>query len=160
MTTESQTRPQPLIRKANLHDVPAMHALIKHWADQRQMLPRTIDQLCNRVRTFWVAEEDGRVIGCAALRIYTPELSEICSLAIAEGQQGRGLGQSLVNACLQEAKDLGGSRVFALTYQIAFFERLGFAVTGMENLSEKVWADCNSCPFLDNCNETAMIRPV
>ena len=51
-------------------------------------------------------------------------------------------------------------RVFALTYQVRFFERLGFRVVSMDLLPEKVWRDCVNCPFLDNCNETAMILEI
>ncbi|MBN1476327.1 N-acetyltransferase [Candidatus Sumerlaeota bacterium] len=144
-------------RKASMNDVPGIFRLIGFWADQRQMLPKSLHQICHAIREFWVSEEGGEVIGCAALRIYTQRLAEICSLAVAPGHQGRGIGQRLVQRCLEEARELGITRVFGLTYQVAFFERLGFQVTPMDILPEKVWRDCASCPFLDNCNETAVI---
>lgn len=152
--------PRSVERKAAMRDVPAMFRLINHWADQRQMLPKSLHALHAAVRDFWVAEEDGEVIGCCGLRIYTDDLAEVCSLAIAEGKQGRGLGQSLVRCCLDEARAMEIKRVFALTYQVRFFERLGFSVVSMDLLPEKVWRDCVSCPFLDNCNETAMILEI
>lgn len=152
--------PQPQVteRRATVRDVPAMFRLINHWADQRQMLPKALHTLCNTVRDFWVAEESGEVVGCCGLRIYTEDLAEVCSLAVAPGKQGRGIGQSLVKCCHGEARAMGIRRVFALTYQVAFFERLGYRIVDMDSLPEKVWRDCVNCPFLDNCNETAMIR--
>jgi amino-acid N-acetyltransferase len=149
--------PQIVERKATVRDVPAIFQLIGHWADQRQMLPKSMHTLCNTIREFWVAEEGEEVVGCCALRIYTPELAEVCSLAIAPSKQGRGLGQSLVKCCFEEARAMGIRRVFALTYQVRFFERLGMRVISMDELPEKVWRDCVNCPFLDNCNETALI---
>ena len=151
---------QPFERKARVHDVEALGKLINHWAEQRQMLPKTEYQLFRTIRSFWVLEEGGEIIGCSSLRIYTRELGEVCSVAIAPGHQGRGLGKRLVDCAMREAKDLGLSKVFCLTYQVEFFEKIGFAVTRMENLPEKVWADCVNCPFQDNCNETAMILAV
>jgi amino-acid N-acetyltransferase len=156
MTTDP-TSPTLTARKASMDDVPGIFRLIGLWADQRQMLPKSLHQICHAIREFWVTEEDGEIVGCAALRIYTQGLAEICSLAVAPGQQGRGIGQGLVRRCLDEARGLGITRVFGLTYQVAFFEKLGFQVTPMDSLPEKVWRDCASCPFLDNCNETAVI---
>lgn len=149
--------PQLIERKATVQDVPAIFGLISHWADQRQMLPKPIHAIYRSIREFWVLEEAGEIVGCCGLRIYSENLAEVCSLAIAPGHQGQGLGPVLVNNCLAEARNLGIKRVFALTYQVRFFERLGFAITPIENLPEKVFQDCTGCPFLNNCNETALI---
>jgi amino-acid N-acetyltransferase len=149
--------PDLIERRAELRDVPAMAALIGHWAERREMLPRSETDLCRTIRDFWIVEEEGRVLGCCGLRIFSQDLAEVCSLAIAPEEQGRGLGRVLVQLCLAEARDKAISRVFALTYQVGFFERVGFAVTPMDALPDKVWRDCVNCPFLDNCNETAVI---
>ena len=82
------------------------------------------------------------------------------SLAVYEDYHGKGVGQSLVKACLEEAKQLGITRVYALTYRPTFFEKLGFARVAKETLPQKVWGDCLKCPRFPNCEEDALIREV
>ena len=50
-------------------------------------------------------DEEGRVLGCGALRIYNEELAEVCSLAVAEEFQGMGIGGMIVNRLIEEARD-------------------------------------------------------
>ncbi len=150
--------PLPLTaRRATRHDIPAVAALIAHWAAQGQMLRKTAAEIARDIADFWVAEEAGKVIGCGALRIYSPDLAEICSLAIAPEARGRGLGADLVQRGLEEAWARGIGRVFALTYQVKFFGRLGFRVIDKADLPAKIWRDCVNCPRQDHCDETAMI---
>jgi amino-acid N-acetyltransferase len=79
------------------------------------------------------------------------------ALAVAEGYQRTGLGRDLVNACRREALDMGIKRMFALTFQPGFFEKLGFQRITKEQLPHKVWSDCIKCPLFPNCDETAII---
>jgi amino-acid N-acetyltransferase len=148
---------QPTLRHAQPRDVPELFRLINHWADQKQMLPKSLHHLFKAVRDFWVVEEADQVLGCGSLRIYNGELAEIASLAIDPTAQGRGFGRMLVDQCIEEARTLGLKRVFGLTYQVDFFVKLGFRVIPMDDLPEKVWRDCVDCPFLDACNETAVL---
>ena len=67
-----------------------------------------------------------------------------------------GAGRELVNACLVECRDLHIKKVFALTYQEAFFARLGFKVVDKSVLPQKIWADCVHCAKYPNCDETAV----
>lgn len=48
-------------------------------------------------------------------------------------------------------------RLFALTYQIVFFHKLGFSVVSKQTLPEKVWSDCIYCPRYYDCSEVAMM---
>jgi len=122
------------------------------------LLPRSLSELYARVRDFFVAEDDGRVIGCAALKIIWDDLSEIASLAVKLEYQRKGIGRQLVEACLEEAKSLGLPRTFVLTYETAFFERLGFKVVDKSIFPQKIWVDCLKCPKFPNCDEVAMVR--
>jgi amino-acid N-acetyltransferase len=85
------------------------------------------------------------------------DLAEIRSLAVDEARQGQGLGARLVHAHLQEARDLGLSTVFALTYRPGFFERLGFRQADVMTLPRKVWNECYRCPKFPTCNEIAVV---
>lgn len=147
----------PLIRRAYVDDVEQMAELINGYAAQHLMLPKSHAQLYNHLRDFIVAEVDGSVVGCAGLKITWRDLAEIVSLAVAPTWQGRGLGRRLCEPLIEDARALGIPTVFALTYQVSFFTKLGFEVVEKTTLSQKVWQDCQFCPKQDCCDEVAMI---
>ena len=122
------------------------------------MLFRSHAELYEAVRDFVVAEEEGRVVGVCALEIVWADLAEVRSLAVGAEVQGRGIGSRLVSAAMDEAKRLQIARVFALTYEQRFFEKLGFQVVDKSALPLKVWSVCIKCPKRDGCDEIAMVR--
>ncbi len=148
------------IRKARTSDVPAMQRLVNFFADRGDMLHRSLAQFYENLRDFFVVEEHGEVVGCAALHVVWRDLAEIKSLAVSEEAQGKGYGKLLVLECLREAPCLGVERVFALTYKPAFFENLGFRVCDRAELPRKVWTECVHCPKFYDCQEVAVIISV
>ena len=92
-----------------------------------------------------------------ALNISWEDLGEIRSLAVIGESQNRGLGSQLVETCLEEAVELGLSKVFVLTLIKDFFARLGFEEVHKSTLPHKIWADCIKCPRFPDCDEIAMI---
>ncbi len=142
-------------------DVPSIHRLITHHAEFNRMLFRSFADLYEHLRDFFVAVEPDpggeQVVGCAALELVWRDLAEIKSLAVDESRRGQGIGRQLVDAALQEAHRLGLVRVFALTREQSFFERLGFRVVAKETLPHKVWTDCVRCPLQEQCDEIAMV---
>lgn len=146
-----------VVRKARPADVEVMRETIDVYAREDRMLERTADFLLENLRDFTVAELDGAFAGCCALHILTPDLAEIRSLAVPREQEGRGVGRRLVQGCLDEARQLGLRRVFALTLVPEFFERCGFTVTSLGRLPEKSAAECPVCPKRFACDEVAMV---
>jgi amino-acid N-acetyltransferase len=146
-----------VVRKARIADVPAIQALVNEYARTGEMLGRPRAEIYEGLRDFTVAERDGRVAGCAALHIDWEDIAEVRSLAVAPELKGRGLGRTLVEACLDEARELGIPRVYALTYKAGFFERLGFSKVDKESLPHKVWGDCLKCPKYPECDEDAVV---
>jgi len=144
--------------RAKLADVEAMMALINHFADQGLMLPRSRNSLYECLREFIVAEEEERVIAAGALHIIWSDLAEIRALAVREEYQGRGIGRSIVEALLEDARSIGCPKVFTLTYQPGFFKRCGFAMIDKNEMPHKVWKECVHCVKFPNCDENAMIR--
>lgn len=146
-----------LLRKATVKDVKSIHAALVEGAGQGVILPRSLSQLYNHSREFVIIEDRaGRFLGCSSLSIIWEDLAEVRSLYVVEQARGQGVGRILVNACLDEAKALGLSRVFALTYQEVFFQNLGFVVVGKDTLPQKIWADCIHCVKFPDCDEIAM----
>lgn len=147
------------IRPARVSDVPAICDLIKTFADQKLMIRRTLGELYESVREFYVAtEDDGRVIGCAAVHVFWEDLAELKCLAVSEAAQGRGVGRRLVEACWIAARDLDIRSVFTLTYVPEFFEKCGYVQIEKSDLPHKIWNECVRCPLFPNCNEVALIR--
>src|ERR1700681_4919168 len=91
-------------RNAVLPDVEHIHAIIQPYAQKGTLLPRTMAELCENVRDFTVAENDGKIIGCGALHLYGQHLAEIRSIAVDPAAKGLGAGRKLVEALLDEAE--------------------------------------------------------
>jgi amino-acid N-acetyltransferase len=145
-----------VIRKAKLNDVPGLFAMIDHYVAQRIMLARTLTDLYESVREFTVAEEDGQVTACGALKLFSPELGEIRSLCVAPGQQSRGVGRAIIDELLAEAVHFKLKTIFALTVAPDFFARCGFRETARERFPVKIWRDCLRCDRYFHCNETTV----
>ena len=151
-------RRKQLIRPATIHDVRRIADVINNHAELGRMLFKSYAQLYEDLRDFAVFERDGRVVGCVALSIVWADLSEVRSLAVDDACQGQGIGRRLVEWCVDEARRLGIRRLMSLTYEQAFFEKLGFEVVSKDSLPLKVWSDCVRCPKRDGCDEIAMVR--
>jgi amino-acid N-acetyltransferase len=146
------------VRGAKIQDAKAINGLINEYAEQDKMLFRSLADIYENLRSFHVAETDGQITGCCALHIIWKDLAEIKSLAVEQSKMGTGIGRALVGACLEQAKKLGLPKVFALTLEPAFFERLGFERVDRDSLPMKVWSDCARCPKQDHCDEVAVIK--
>jgi amino-acid N-acetyltransferase len=164
--TQTSTLPKPQtagtgrLRRAKTGDVLAMQQIINGFADRGAMLHRSLSQLYENIRDFFVIEEEGKIVGCAALHVNWRDLAELKSLAVADEAQGRGYGRALIEACLVEAEEIGIARVFALTYVPDLFARSAFQVVDRSVLPRKVWTECVYCPKFPDCGEIAVMRGI
>jgi amino-acid N-acetyltransferase len=132
--------------------------LINYYAEHDKMLFRSLAEIYENLQTFSVAEEGAVVIGCCALEVIWSDLAEVKSLAVDPDRRGTGVGTMLVTAALDQARQLGLPRVFALTLEPGFLQKLGFTIVTKESLPMKVWSDCARCPKQQECDETAMVK--
>lgn len=146
-----------MLRKARISDVKNIQKLLTHFASRGDMLSRSLSELYESIRDFYVWEEGGEIVGTAALHIIWEDLAEIRSVAVAEETGRKGVGTQLVNACIDEARELGLKRVFCLTYKPNFFGRFGMRIVDKSELPHKVWGDCMKCVKFPDCDEIAMI---
>jgi amino-acid N-acetyltransferase len=147
------------IRKAIIGDVGRIQSLVNHYASKETMLGLSLSEIYDQVRDFTVAEGPRRaLIGVCALHVIWDDLAEIRSLAVDPKVRRRGVGRSLVEHCLEEARSLQIPKVFALTYQTEFFKRIGFERVDKADLPHKVWRDCLKCTKFPNCDETAVLK--
>ena len=151
---------QPLIRHANAEDVEAIFELLDNYAKQRLLLGRSREDLLYHIKNFVVAELDGQVIACCALRDFGHQLYEVRSLAVDSRHSGKGLGSRIVAHLVDARRNKGACRIFALTYHPALFTRLGFHPVAKELFPPKIWCDCSLCPKKDQCDEDAVMLDI
>ena len=146
------------VEKAKINDAQRIHELVNSFANKGEMLPRALSEIYENLRDFFVIRDrDKQVIGCAAIHVTWADLAEIKSLAVSDDNQAKGLGSILVEACLDEAKELGIPTIFCLTYKPAFFEKHNFRQVDKMELPRKVWSECYRCPKFPDCDEVALI---
>lgn len=147
-----------MIRKARIADVIEIQKILRDFAEEGRLLARSLSELYTTLRDMSVYENDGgRLAGCCGLHIVWEDLAEIRSLAVASEFQRRGVGRMLVNSCLAEAEALGVSRIFTLTYEVEFFQSVGFRLVDKNMFPQKVWWDCHNCSKFPNCDESALL---
>lgn len=148
------------LRRARVADVLGMQRIINRFAERDAMLPRALHELYENLRDFFVIDEDGEIVGCAAVHLNWANLAEVKSVAVDEHCHRKGYGRMLIEACIADARELGIARLFCLTYRPDFFGALGFQVVDRSTLPRKVWSECVRCPKFNNCTEIAMTMQV
>jgi amino-acid N-acetyltransferase len=149
-----------MLRKARIDDVKTIHRMINSSAGKGEMLPRSLMDIYNSLRDFFVYydEDESSVAGICAMNIIWENLAEIRSLYVDENYRGKGIGKELVEACVSEAITLGLFKIFTLTYKRELFAQLAFKEVDKTTLPEKIWSDCLRCSkYPDYCDEVAMI---
>jgi len=146
------------VRKARMSDIPALLDLINGYASRGIMLPRTEFEISESIRDFSVALAEGELVGCGALHFYSPIVGEIRSLAVREEAKTHGVGRLLVETLVNESEEFSLACVFAFTYVVDFFRKVGFDEVERGALPLKVWKDCVRCPKFQSCDEIAVMR--
>ena len=116
-----------VVRRARTPDVPAIKAVVDIYAGSgRKLLAKELVTLYEDVQDFLVAERDGQVIGCGALHVLWADLGEVRTLAVHPDHLQARIGRQILDALIATARELGLSRLFALTFHTEFFSRAGF----------------------------------
>lgn len=149
-----------MIRKATVGDIKNIQGLINFYAKKDQMLSRSLNELYETLRDFFVYEKDGKILGCVAFHVTWEDLAEIKSLAVLESTQKQKIGTMLVEAVFEDAEKLKVKRIFALTYVPRFFQKFGFKKVEHSELPHKIWSECIRCVKFPDCKEIALVRDV
>ncbi len=113
------------VRRARVDDVRRIKELVDSYAGAI-LLEKTLANLFEDVSEFWVAEVDGRVLGCGALHVLWEDLGEIRTVATDRSARARGVGRAVCETLVGQAQRLRLSRLFVLTFEVSFFSGLGF----------------------------------
>jgi N-acetylglutamate synthase-like GNAT family acetyltransferase len=118
-----------VIRPAEIKDLNALDEFIKPFVELKILIPRTFDELTELIQHGFVAEYESGIIGFSALEVYSSKLGEIRSLAVQTEFQGMGIGQKLVDVCIERAREKNVLEVMAITSSEQFFKTCGFDFT-------------------------------
>ncbi|MEU7767408.1 amino-acid N-acetyltransferase [Nocardia sp. NPDC049190] len=134
----------PVVRRARTSDVPEIKLLIDVYAG-RILLEKNLVTLYEAVQEFWVAELDGRLVGCGALHVLWADLGEVRTVAVHPDVKGTGVGNLIVRQLVTVARDLALQRLFVLTFEVEFFGRHGFVEIDGTPVTAEVYAEmCRS----------------
>ncbi len=149
------------IRKARTQDAPAIARLIRPFAAEGLMLPRTEEEIRRGIQGYRLAMgPGGELAGCIGIRPLRKDLAEIIGFAVASGWQGRGVGTHLLERAVEESLLRGFYRTFAMTLRPGPFLRLGFLEVPRSRIPEKIALDCTTCPFREECRERTLLLDV
>ncbi|RJO74733.1 amino-acid N-acetyltransferase [Nocardia panacis] len=143
-TDQATQLPAPVVRRARTSDVPEIKRLIDVYAG-RILLEKNLVTLYESVQEFWVAELDGRVVGCGALHVLWADLGEVRTVAVDPDVKGTGVGKLVVRQLVAVARELALKRVFVLTFETKFFGSHGFVEIDGTPVTAEVFAEmCRS----------------
>jgi amino-acid N-acetyltransferase len=145
------------IRPAKVSDAKGMHAIVEHYANNKEMLHRSLNAIYENIQEFVVLEREGDVIACGALHVSWEDLAEIKALAVVEEYKGQGIGTKIVEKLQENAKKLGIRKVFTLTFKPEFFKKLGYVEIHKEMLPHKIWTECVNCYMFPDCGEVPLL---
>lgn len=146
------------VREAMESDIGKIHELLTIYSKKAVVLARSEEDIRFYLGNFLVAEADGVVRGCAAVRDFGNDLLEVRSMVVDPEFQGKGIGRAMGEALIAGLRVKRKKfRLFSLTYQVEFFKALGFRIVDRDQFPEKIWSDCAKCPKNDCCDEVAML---
>ena len=131
----------PTIRWARTPDVRAIRAIVAPMAQSRVLIAKEAVTYYEALQQFRVAELDGEVVGCGALHVMWEDLAEIRTLAVRSEATGAGVGSALLDALVEDARQLGVRRLFCLTFEVDFFRRHGFEPIEGQAVDPEVYAE-------------------
>lgn len=114
------------LRSARTDDVRAIRALVTPYAERGILVAKNPVAYYEGLQQFVVAELRGEVVGCGALHVFWEDVAEVRTVAVAQDAVGHGIGGRIVDKLIDNARELGVSRVFCLTFETDFFARHGF----------------------------------
>ena len=130
MTLRQPERPFT-VRPATTRDVRGIQAMLEPFVQRRILLGKDLVVLYEATQQFVVAEDaDGNLVGCGALHVMWEDLGEIRTLIVVDDWLHRGVGRAIVEALEDNARRLGLTRLFCLTFEVEFFQRRGFSPMG------------------------------
>lgn len=135
-----------LVRPARTADIVQIRDLLEPFVQRRILLGKDLVVLYESTHEFVVAEAEGRIIGCGALHVMWEDLAEVRTLIVRDDWLHRGVGRRIVERLEANARELGVTRLFCLTFEVDFFTRRGFAPIGEQIVDPDVYSQLVRSP--------------
>ncbi len=142
------------LRKPTVRDVSQMYALMQPHILTEALLPRTERSILRNLREYVVAEEDDVIVGLASLSVIETHLAELGAVVCDHPLWA----SALIDAALEEARNLGVQRVFVLAPEATLYEALGFRLSELSQYPEKRDRQCLRCSRLPRCRQLLLER--
>ncbi len=143
MTDQPTAAPRPpvTVRRATTPDVRVIRQIVAPMSANRRIVAKHDVSYYEAVHEFRVAEVNGQVVGCGALHVMWEDLAEVRTLAVLPAYKGTGVGSAILGGLLDDAREIGVSRVFCLTFETGFFGGHGFVEIDGRAVEAEVYAE-------------------
>jgi GNAT superfamily N-acetyltransferase len=103
----------------------------------RHMLDNPAEEIIDRGGEIFIAVADEEPVGAVALINSSDDTFELAKMAVSPAQRGRGIGDKLIVACIEYARENGKSRIYLLsntrlTPAIELYRKHGFIETPLD----------------------------
>ncbi len=126
MTEDPLIARKIVIEEAEIKDAGTVTRFLRPYVKAKQLLPRTREEMEHLMKHAFIARSRRRIVGFAAVEIYSRKLAEIQCLAVHPDFQDIGIGRRLVKLCVTRAKERGILEVMAISASENLFRSCGF----------------------------------
>ena len=112
------------IRQAGRADIARIEDLIE--ANPKTIVPRKSQEYDELLETFWVAEQDTKLVGCVCLEVYSAKICEIRTLIVDSSRRHLGIGRALMEMAISEAQKRKVPQIMVITSDPDYFEKINF----------------------------------
>ncbi|MCL2182997.1 MAG: amino-acid N-acetyltransferase [Chitinispirillia bacterium] len=124
-------------RPMTAKDIPGVLSLMQPKVDEGALVPRSAEDLTEKMDDYAVYEVDGTIHACGALHTFPDRQGEIAAIVVDETYASRGVGKRVISYLIEKATKMKLNTVFLLTTQTSdWFQQLGFIRCGIEDLPE------------------------
>ncbi len=135
------------VRPATTADIRPISELIQPLVEARVLLGKDLVVLFESVQEFSVAVDfNDRVVGCGALHVFWEDLGEIRTLSVDPDHKNKGVGHAVLTALQDQAKALGLTKLFCLTFEVDFFTSRGFSPQPQVDVAPEIYAEMVRSP--------------
>jgi amino-acid N-acetyltransferase len=111
---------------ANQDDLEDVQNFLQPFMDRKELLQRTSIEMQLLLKHAFLCRVEGKLVGFAALEIYSKKLGEIQCLAVAAEVRRKGIGGQLVKLCVARARAEKVKELMAISASEDMFFSCGF----------------------------------
>lgn len=122
----NKTETEIEIRKIGIENLDQVFEFLRPFMDQNFLIPREKDEVKTLMTHGFAAFHDQKIVGFAAVEIYSRKLAELQCLAVDPEYRRMGIAKKLVNKCTAVASETGVKELLAISASDELFMACGF----------------------------------